>query len=126
LKKTAPNGAATHYYAAVAAFLHGRPDDAVALGQRAMAADASFAPVHDLVGAAYTKLGRPEDARSAFETSLGFDAHDSSAYANLGLLALAAGHRDVAANYFAEALWLAPESAVARDGLEASRASRSR
>jgi spermidine synthase len=121
LKKTAPDRAATHYYAAVSAFLHGRSQEAVVHAQRAIAADRSFAPVHDLIGAAFTKLGRPEDARSAFETSLGFDAHDSSAYTNLGLLALAAGHREVAANYFAEALWLAPDSRVARDGLARAR-----
>jgi Flp pilus assembly protein TadD len=93
----------------------------VAHAQRAISADPSFAPVHDLIGAAFTRLGRPEDARSAFETSLGFDAHDSSAYTNLGLLALAAGHREVAANYFAEALWLTPDSTVARDGLARAR-----
>jgi spermidine synthase len=121
LNRTAPDRAATHYYAAVAAYLHGRPEDAVAHAQRAISADPSFAPVHDLIGAAFTRLGRPEDARSAFETSLGFDAHDSSAYTNLGLLALAAGHREVAANYFAEALWLTPDSTVARDGLARAR-----
>ena len=45
------------------------------------------------------------------------DAHDSAAYLNLGLLDLAGGRPDSAANYFAEALWLDPASATAKEGL---------
>jgi Tfp pilus assembly protein PilF len=52
-----------------------------------------------------------------FERSLVFDAHDSAAYANLGLLALAAGRSDEARRYFAEALWLDASSNVGREGL---------
>jgi hypothetical protein len=52
-----------------------------------------------------------------FERSLTFDAHDSTAYANLGLLALAAARPREAASRFAEALWLDPESRAAREGL---------
>ena len=52
-----------------------------------------------------------------FERSLSFDAHDSTAYANLGLLALAGGDTREARRLFAEALWLDPESATARHGL---------
>jgi len=80
-----------------------------------------LAPVYDLAGAAYTKLGRTEDARRAFERSLTFDAHDSTAYTNLGLLALAAGDRAAARDCFAEALWLEPTSATAREGLARTR-----
>ena len=43
------------------------------------------------------------------------------AYTNLGLLELAAGNKPAAARYFAEALWLAPESATAREGLAQAR-----
>ena len=57
------------------------------------------------------------DARAHFERSLAFDAHDSTAYANLGLLALAAGRMDEAASRFAEALWLDAGNHAARDGL---------
>ena len=56
-------------------------------------------------------------ARQAFEKSLSFNAHDSTAYENLGILALNAGYRAAAAKYFAEALWLAPDSQVSRQGL---------
>ena len=121
LRAIAPDRATTHYYAGVAAFLHGRPDEAVPLAQQAIAADAAFAPVYDLIGAAYTKQEKLAEAREAFLTSLSLNAHDSSAYANLGVLELRFGNRAAAANYFAEALWLVPDSTVAREGLAAAR-----
>ena len=117
LRQIAPNWAGTEFYAAAAAFLHGRPEEAVEHALAAIAIDADFAPVYDLLGAAYTRLDRPEEARAAFEQSLEFDAHDSTAYTNLGLLELAAGRAAAATGYFAEALWLAPDSATAREGL---------
>jgi Flp pilus assembly protein TadD len=121
LQTVAPDRASTLYFSAVSAFIRGRVDETVGLAERAIATDRTYAPAYDLVGAAYTKLDRPADARKAFETSLQFDAHDSTAYTNLGLLELAAGNRQVAANYFAEALGLAPNSATAREGLARSR-----
>ncbi|MEO8677646.1 MAG: fused MFS/spermidine synthase, partial [Vicinamibacterales bacterium] len=121
LRAVAPDRAATHYYAAVAEFLKGNVNEAVTLAKRAIAADPQYAPVYDLIGAAYTRLERPNEAREAFRKSLTFDHHDSSAYTNLGLIELAAGNRPAAANYFAEALWLAPESATARAGLARTR-----
>ncbi len=121
LQTVAPDRAPTLYYAAALAFVQGRAEDTVRLSERAIAADSTYAPTYDLVGAAYTRLGQGERARQAFESSLRFDAHDSTAYTNLGLLELAAGNRGVAANYFAEALSLSPGSTVARDGLAHAR-----
>ena len=117
LRQIAPHKASSSYFAAVSAFLRGRADEAVTLAEEAIALDSSFAPVYDLLGAAKTKLGQDHAARAAFETSLRFDSHDSTAYTNLGLLELAGGNRESARNYFAEALWLAPDSATAREGL---------
>lgn len=117
LRQIAPRKATTAYFAAVSAFLRGRAEEAVTLAEGAIALDSAFAPVYDLLGAARTKLGQDREARVAFETSLRFDAHDSTAYTNLGLLDLAAGNRESARNYFAEALWLTPDSATAREGL---------
>jgi Flp pilus assembly protein TadD len=117
LQQIARDRAATQYFAAVAAFLHGDAAQASRLAERAAAIDPGYAPVYDLLGAAYTRLDKPDQARAAFEKSLSFDAHDSTAYTNLGLLELAAGNRHAATRYFAEALWLAPESPVAREGL---------
>ena len=121
LRKLAPERASTEYYAAVAAFLHGDANEAVARAQKAIALDPHYAPTYDLAGAAYTKLDQLEPARQAFHKSLSFDAHDSTAYENLGVLELNAGNRRAAAKYFAEALWLVPESAVSREGLKRAR-----
>lgn len=116
-----PESAATHYYSAVLAFLGGDAQAALASAQRAIAVDASYAAAYDMAGAAHTKLGQADLAAQAFQTSLRFDPHDSTAYTNLGLLALAAGNRAAATNYFAEALWLTPDDASAREGLAQAR-----
>jgi spermidine synthase len=117
LQRVAPDRAATQYFAAVAAFLRGRAEEAVQLARRAVEIDSTYAATYDLIGAAYARLGRVDDARQAFQASLRHDPHDSAAYTNLGLLELAAGNHDLAGRYFAEALWLDPESPAAREGL---------
>lgn len=117
LLRAAPDRPATHYFRAVAAFLHGDASGAVSAAQRAIAIDPNYAPTYDLIGAAYTRLGQLDAARDAFNKSLSFDAHDSTAYENLGVLELNAGNRVLAARYFAEALWLVPGSQTARQGL---------
>lgn len=121
LRQEAPNRAPTQYYTAVAAFLHGNAVDAADHAERAIEIDPNYAPAYDLVGAAYTRLGKTQQAREAFKRSLSFDAHDSTAYENLGVLELNAGNRAVAARYFAEALWLVPDSQTARQGLAQAR-----
>ncbi len=121
LQLTVPALAVTFHYAAVARLLHGEFAEAVKLGARAVAADPQFAAVYDVMGAAYLKLDQPEPARDAFQTSLRFNAHDSTAYTNLGILELQAGSRPAAARHFAEALWLDPESTTAREGLAQAR-----
>ncbi|HUQ86260.1 MAG TPA: methyltransferase, partial [Vicinamibacterales bacterium] len=120
LRRVAREHASTEFYAAVAAFLHGDPAAAVTAAQRAIAIDPNYAPTYDLIGAAYTKLNQLDPARQAFQKSLSFDAHDSTAYENLGVVELNAGNRAAAAKYFAEALWLVPESQIARQGLARS------
>ena len=121
LRQLAPAHAATEYYAAVAAFLHGNAADAVTFARKAIALDPNYAPTYDLIGAAYTKLGQLDPAREAFKKSLSFDAHDSTAYENLGIIELQAGNRALAAKYFAEALWLVPDSRISRQGLAQAR-----
>ncbi|MGC4083531.1 MAG: fused MFS/spermidine synthase [Vicinamibacterales bacterium] len=121
LKAIAPDTAATHYYDAVLAFLKGDAQTALTATQKAIAADSSYAAAYDMAGAAHTRLGQADLAARAFETSLRFDPHDSTAYTNLGLLALAAGNKDAARNFIAEALWLRPDDPAARDGLARAR-----
>lgn len=117
LERRFADRAATAYYRGVHAFLTGDAAAALRHAERALARDPAYAPACDLAGAAYTRLDQPADARRLFERSLTFDAHDSTAYANLGLLAFDAGALDEAASRFAEALWLDPASAPAREGL---------
>ncbi len=123
LQANRPDAAPTLYFGAVSAFLRGDSQAALESVQKAIAADASYAAAYDLAGAAHTKLGQADRAAQAFQTSLRFDPHDSTAYTNLGLLAMAAGARADAVNYFAEALWLTPDSQAARDGLARVRGS---
>jgi Flp pilus assembly protein TadD len=117
MRKVMPTHAATAYYEGVAAFLRGDAAEALRSTERAVALDATYAAVYDLLGAAHAKRGDADRARAAFLESLRFDAHDSTAYANLGILALEQGSTAAAADYFAEALWLDADSALARDGL---------
>jgi Flp pilus assembly protein TadD len=121
LRQVAPDAAATHYYSAALAFMGGNAQEALDHAQRAIGVDAKYAAAYDMAGAAHTKLDQADLARQAFQTSLQFDPHDSTAYTNLGLIALAAGRTDEAVDYFAEALWLTPNSQAARDGLQRAR-----
>jgi Flp pilus assembly protein TadD len=113
-----PDQAATLYYGAVAQLLHGNLPQAMVLAERGVGLHPKHAPLYDLVGAIYTKMGQVFRARWAFNQSLSYDAHDSTAYENLGLLALEEGDLATARNYFAEALWLVPNSATARNGMQ--------
>lgn len=117
MRAVMPGAAATAYYSAAAALLRGDTNGALQLARQAITIDATYAAAYDLAGAAYTQLGQPQQARDAFLASLRFDAHDSTAYANLGVLALNDGDLTAAADYFAEALWLDENSALARRGL---------
>ena len=121
LLKLAPGQAVIEYFHAVASFLHGDANGAVESARRAIELDPNYPPTYDLIGAAYTKLAQLDAAREAFKKSLAFDAHDSTAYENLGVLELNAGNRALAARYFAEALWLVPDSPTARQGLSVAR-----
>jgi spermidine synthase len=121
LRQLAPKAPAGYYYAGAAAFMRGDAEAAVRFCEQAIALDANYAPIYDLLGAAHTKLQHPDEARAAFKKSLAFDAHDSTAYTNLGVLELGLGNKAEAARHFAEALWLTPDSPVARQGLAQSK-----
>lgn len=117
LRRIGPDEAPTLYYAAVSQLLHGNLPQAMVLAERGIALHPKYAALYDLAGAVYTKMGQVFRARWAFNQSLSYDAHDSTAYENLGLLALEEGDLATARNYFAEALWLVPDSRIAREGL---------
>jgi Flp pilus assembly protein TadD len=117
LKRLAPESAVANYFEGVWRFMRGDIEGTIASAGRAIAADRDYAPTYDLLGAAQTKQGKATAAREAFEASLRLNAHDSTAYTNLGVLALAEGDRAAATGFFAEALWLDPASKTAREGL---------
>lgn len=112
-----PDRPSVGFYRAVRAFLAGDAETAFAHIDAVIQRAPEYAEAYDLGGAALTKLGRPDEAQRFFERSLTFDAHDSTAYANLGLLALSSGRLDEARSRFAEALWLDESNAMAREGL---------
>lgn len=112
-----PDRPGTLYYRAVLHFLRGEFADAVAVGERAAAADPRNARVRNLLGAAYATLGRGERARTAFEASVAADPTDPAAYANLGMYELQTANPAAAEARFAEALMLDPDNGPALAGL---------
>jgi Flp pilus assembly protein TadD len=117
LTRSSPDRAATFYYQAVVRLLNDDAAEARRLAERALAVDPQYAAGYDLLGAAHMKLAQLNEARAAFERSLQFNSHDSTAYTNLGLMELGVGNKAAAARYFAEAVWLDEHSKAARDGL---------
>jgi spermidine synthase len=112
-----PDGAETLYHAAALHFLHQRYAEAAALGERAVALDATDARTHNLLGAAYATLGQADEARRAFRASVRANPRDPVTYVNLGLLELQAADWAAAGGHFAEALTLDAGSTAALAGL---------
>jgi spermidine synthase len=121
LERIGPTRAPTAYYAAAAAFLHGRLEAALDHDKQAIARDPQYAAAQNLLGAIYASLGQIEPARQAFDAALRLNAQDSSTYMNLGLLALSSHNPHEAFNWFAEALSLDPQSTAAQKGLTQAR-----
>jgi Flp pilus assembly protein TadD len=117
LRLEAPDGEATHYYAASLLFMQNRPDLAMAAARAVIAKNPSHARAQNLLGAALASLGDREGARSAFLASIEANPQDSATYANLGTLELEAGNPRQAAQHFAAALIVDPLSEAARRGL---------
>jgi spermidine synthase len=117
LQRVAPDAEPTLYYTASLHFMADRPAEAIAAAERLRARNGRHARGLNLLGAAYATLGRSDDARRAFEASIGADPRDPVAYANLGTFELQTGRAERAANYFAEALTLDPSSSPAEQGL---------
>jgi spermidine synthase len=123
MRQTNPDGAETLYYAALAGFLSGDLQAAVAEAERAVQIDPRHALAHNLIGSASAAAGRRDRAREAFQASLAVDPREPTTYANLGRLEAESGNRAAAIAYFVEALSLDPADAAAREGLAAALAS---
>ena len=116
-----PGGHAS-YYAAVAAFLHGdarRKRSSSA--ERAIAIDPQYAPVYDLIGAAYTRLGSARGGAPGLRNVAQLRrARQHGLHEPRRCWSWRRAIGAAAAQFFAEALWLAPESQTARKGLSQS------
>lgn len=117
LEAVFPDRPSVAFFKAVLAFLADDSTSAATWAATVIARAPDYAAAYDVAGAALTRLQRTDEAQRMFERSLTFDAHDSTAYANLGLLALGSGRLDEARSRFAEALWLDETNSTARDGL---------
>jgi Tfp pilus assembly protein PilF len=121
LLKEAPKSEWAHYYAASLFFLQNRPDVAVQAARNAVAINPANAKAHNLIGAGLASMGNIDAARTAFEASIKEDPKAPATYTNLATLELQAGNRDLARQYFAEALAIDPTSQTARDGINSIR-----
>ena len=110
------------YYRAVALFLKGRHEDAVAAARQVVDAAPDHARARGLLGAACATLGRRECAQSAFDAYIRLNPRDPSGYVNAGTFSLRSAQATAAADYFASALAIDPSSAPARSGLSHARA----
>ena len=117
LVKEAPKNAWSHYYAASLFFLQNRHDLALQAARNAIAIDPAHAKAHNLIGACLANMGRRDEARTAFETSIRVDRREPGTYTNLANLELQSGIAVLARRHFAEALTIDPSSQPARDGL---------
>jgi spermidine synthase len=117
MNRDAPDREDTVYYTAALAFLSGQPAAAVDPASRLVSRNPRHARAQNLLGACYASLGRTDEARQAFRASIRADPRDPAAYANIGMYELQAGNPASAAEYFAEALAIDPQSQAAREGL---------
>jgi spermidine synthase len=117
LRAEAPASDAAHYYSAALLFLEGRTDMALREAQVVIARNPGHAKAQNLKGACLATLGQRDQARAAFEASLAADPKEPATYTNLANLELEAGNAERAAQYFAEALTIDPNSETALAGL---------
>jgi Flp pilus assembly protein TadD len=109
------------YYRAVALFLKGRHEDAVAAVRQVVDAAPDHARARGLLAAACATLGRRECAQSAFDAYIHLNPRDPAGYINAGTYSLRSAQAAAAVSYFASALAIDPSSAPARSGLSQAR-----
>ena len=117
LRRSFPDRPSALYYAAATEFFSDRLESALALVESLTKRHPRFADAHNLRGAILARLGHTEQARTAFESAIELNPHDSTTYRNAGLLELAAGNAPAAAELFTDALALDPTSDASREGL---------
>jgi hypothetical protein len=98
----------------------GRHEDALVLGDRAIALNPSVAGAHQNRAVSLLALERPEEALAAAEQAVRLDPDLSQAWLTVGALNARAGRFDRAAGAFRRATELSPQSAPAWDNLARS------
>ena len=99
------------------AYVRGDFEAATQLGEQLVMLEPSDVNVHNLLGSAYSALGRYDLARKALEASLRIEPANPGVLVNLGTLALRAGDAATAVSRFSEALFLSPTNPAALNGL---------
>jgi predicted Zn-dependent protease len=117
-----PDRADPVYYRATALYLGGQTDAAIALARRVVDRHPDHARAQGLLAAACAAAGQRDCAQAAFEASIRANPRDPAGYVNAGAFQLQVANPSVAANYFASALAIDPNSESARNGLAQARA----
>ncbi len=90
---------------------------AVAIFQRALAANPAFAQSHESLGSEYLALGRIDEAAAHFREAIRLDPRAAVAHSNLGLALASQGRSAMALRHYGEALRLRPQSAEAHSNM---------
>jgi len=118
----APYSIRVHAGLGLAYAKQGRPNDAIAAYERALAANPwplQAAAIHNNLGNLYRGLGRLEDSRRELEEAIRLDPRATDAMNNLAATMLALGRPDEAEQLFENALRLDPNSPATQSNLGA-------
>ena len=92
---------------------------AAQLLEAVIASHPDYADAHNSLGVVYSRMGRHEQARSAFRKVLDLDPTSATAHENLGIDAIGSGDLGAAADDLTRALELDPRLARAHNALAA-------
>ncbi len=95
----------------------GERQAAVAMFQRALAANPEFAQAHESLGSEYLALGRTDEAVAHFREAIRLEPTAAVAHSNLGLALASQGQSETALQHYGEALRLRPDSAEAHSNM---------
>jgi tetratricopeptide (TPR) repeat protein len=112
-----PKHAATLHFLGVIAYQSGKPDAAVELIERALAAKPTLFEAWNNLGAAYRQLGRTADAIASYEKAIAIKPDYAEAHFNLGNALSGTGDTDGAVAAFRRAVEIEPAHAAAHNNL---------
>jgi arylsulfatase A-like enzyme/Tfp pilus assembly protein PilF len=121
LEDVARRGADQSVMVVLAGYLQeaGALERSIAVLEAILAAHPDYADAYNSLGVAYSRLGRHDEARTAFERVLQLDPTSATAYENLGIDRLGASNLAAASADLARALEIDPRLARAHNALAA-------